>query len=202
MYGTIKLSLLKRGSKLLTRSHRLVSVAIVEFGLIASNQFLIKTSPSSALVLLCATAIGATLPDIDDYNSSASRKSLINFSLFLRHRGITHSLIGWGIFSLLLYFLMSKIMPLNLEELSSFQHPNCWLSLWLGFSIGYFLHLVEDAFSHHGINWLAPFTNRKKYRRFFHYKVGGFFEKLLTLIAVLAIIFMTGYWLLNFINIK
>lgn len=82
---------------MLTKSHRICSIAIVELSLLLTNRLLID--PVNNIIILAATAIGASLPDIDEYNSSASKKSVINFSLFLRHRGITHSFLGWAIFS-------------------------------------------------------------------------------------------------------
>lgn len=175
---------------MLTRSHRLCSVALVELGLFASNAFL--TNPISNIVILVATGIGASLPDIDEYNSSTSRKSLINFSLFLRHRGITHSLLGWLFFSAGLFFLMNHFMPIQLK---AHALPNWWGSLWLGLTIGYFLHLIEDSFSKEGIDWFVPFKKKKFHRSWFHYKVGGWFEKLLTFIAVVSIAIMTACWI-------
>lgn len=174
---------------MLTRSHRLVSVAAVELGLIATDNFLVN--PTSNIVLLFATAVGASLPDIDEYNSTVSRKSLINFSLFLRHRGITHSLLGWLIFSGGLYFLMNYFMPIKIKP---FIVPNYWGSLWLGLVIGYFLHLLEDSFSNQGVDWLTPFFVRKNHSKFLHYKVGGPFEHLVTFLASMGIICMTIYW--------
>ncbi|KRM40552.1 hypothetical protein FC39_GL000576 [Lactobacillus hamsteri DSM 5661 = JCM 6256] len=176
--------------EVLTRSHRLLSVAVVELGLIATDNFLIN--PASNIVLLLATAVGASLPDIDEYNSTVSRKSLINFSLFLRHRGITHSLLGWLIFAGGLYFLMNYFMPIKIPP---HMVPNYWGSLWLGLVIGYFLHLVEDSFSNQGVNWLQPFFVRKKHGKFLHYKVNGPFEHIVTFIATSGIIFMTVYWI-------
>jgi len=177
--------------KVLTRSHRLFSIAVVELGLIATDTFL--TNPVSNVVLLLATGVGASLPDIDEYNSTTSRKSPINFSLFLRHRGITHSLLGWIIFSTILYFCMNHFSPI---ALSMSKSPNYWESIWLGLVIGYLLHLIEDSFSRQGVAWLMPFSKKKRYRKFLHYKVGGAFEKAITLLATLSIVLMSIYWLL------
>ena len=180
----------KEAKGMLTRSHRLVSIAVVELGLITSNLFIMN--PGSNIIILLATGVGATLPDIDEYNSSASRKSLINFSLLLRHRGITHSLLGWLFFSASLFFIMNYFMPVRLVK---GQLPNWWGSIWLGLVIGYFLHLVEDSFSKQGVDWLAPFSKKKFRRPIFRYKVGGFFEKCITTIAILGIILMSFYWI-------
>ena len=150
---------------MLTRSHRICSIAIVELSLLLTNRLLID--PVNNIIILAATAIGASLPDIDEYNSSASKKSVINFSLFLKHRGITHSFLGWAIFSGGLYYLMNKFIPIHINNLTS---QNYWSALWFGLVIGYFLHLVEDSFSKQGVEWLAPFYKKKR----------NFFKKFLT----------------------
>lgn len=175
--------------KLLTKSHRICSIAIVELGLIASSS--IVKNPVSIVIILAATAVGASLPDIDEYNSTVSRKSIINFSLFLKHRGITHSLLGWLIFSGGLYYLMSLLLPVNVNFK---EIPDCWSSLWLGLVIGYLLHLIEDSFSQKGVQWFAPFSGKKKHH-VISYRAGGFFEKMLAFIALVSVIVMTCYWI-------
>ena len=174
---------------MLTRSHRIFSIALIEFGLAATNN--LQINPGSSFIMLLGTGVGASLPDIDEYNSSVSRKSIINFSLFLRHRGITHSLIGFLIFSGGIYFLMSLLMPIRF---TSWNLPDYWSSLWLGLTIGYFLHLLDDSFSKRGVNWLTPFR-KKCHGPKLHYKVGGPFEKLIVFIAIILIIILTIYWL-------
>lgn len=66
---------------MLTKSHRICSIAIVELSLLLTNRLLID--PVNNIIILAATAIGASLPDIDEYNSSASKKSVINFAELL-----------------------------------------------------------------------------------------------------------------------
>lgn len=172
---------------MLIKSHRLCSIAVVEAGLIATNIYL--KNPLADVVMLAATAVGASLPDIDHYNSTVSRKSPINFSLFLRHRGITHTLLGWVIFTGVLYFLMNLFLPIRLRPFKL----TYWTGLWLGLVIGYFLHLLEDSFSTQGVNWLAPFHKANTHGKFLRYKVGGPFEKMVSFIASAAILGMTAY---------
>lgn len=172
---------------MLIKSHRLCSIAIVEAGLIVTNVYF--KNPLADVLMLAATAVGASLPDIDHYNSTVSRKSPINFSLFLHHRGITHTLLGWLIFTGVLYFLMSLLMPIHLRPFKL----NYWTSLWLGLVVGYFLHLLEDSFSTQGVNWLAPFHKANTRGKFLRYKVGGPFEKMITFLAFLAVLGMTAY---------
>lgn len=181
---------------MLTRSHRIFSIAIVELGLIATDTFLIN--PTSNIILLLATGVGASLPDIDEYNSTTSRKSPINFSLFLRHRGITHSLFGWLAFSIILYFCMNHFFPITL---SMSKPPNYWKSIWLGLVIGYLLHLIEDSFSRQGVAWLPHFFKKKHRGKFLHYKVGGPFERAIIFLAAIGITLMSIYWLLIIIRL-
>jgi inner membrane protein len=67
-----------------------------------TNRLLID--PVNNIIILAATAIGASLPDIDEYNSSASKKSVINFSLFLDIAGL-HILFLVGQFFLVVYII-------------------------------------------------------------------------------------------------
>ena len=174
---------------MLTKSHRICSIAIVELTLLLTNRLFID--PVNNIIILAATAIGASLPDIDEYNSSASKKSIINFSLFLKHRGITHSFLGWAIFTTLLYYAMNKFLPIRINNFTS---QNYWSAIWFGLVIGYFLHLIEDSFSKQGVDWLAPFYKKKRRLRFY-YKVGGCFESFINIISYVAVIVMTFYWI-------
>lgn len=174
---------------MLARSHRLCSLALVELGLLTAN-LLVKNSFQN-MGLLLATAIGSSLPDLDQYGSAASRRSLINFSLLFRHRGITHCLLGWLVFSYLSYRLMNWLLPFKIEGQ---MLAHFWPCLWLGFSIGYLLHLLEDSFSRQGVDWFWPLF-RKQSHSFGRYKVGGCYEKILAAFAFLAIMGMSLYWL-------
>lgn len=183
---------------MLTRTHRVLSIAIVEMGLISTNYYL--ENPLANGILILATGVGASLPDIDEYNSSVSRKSLINFSLLLRHRGITHSLLGWIIFSALAFLAMNFFMPIKVKIP---KMPNYWTCLWLGLVIGYFLHLIEDSFSYQGVHWLAPFTHPNPFKKkHFRYRVGGLFEKLIAFLSIVGILVMTAFWLIKEFHIN
>lgn len=182
---------------MLAKSHCICSIALAQAGLLATDH-LLTSKPISLIIMLAATGVGALLPDIDEHNSTASRNSPINFSFFLRHRGIAHSLVGWAFFSGVLYFLMNYFRPIALKS-SIFN--NDWGCLWLGFVIGYLLHLVEDGFSRGGINWLWPLT-KNPLRLWPHYKVGAKFEKFVTFIAKVAIVVMTAYWLVFYLKIN
>lgn len=179
---------------MLARAHSLCSIAIVEAGLLATHH-LVTNRPVPLLIMLAATGVGALLPDVDQHNSTASRNSPINFSFFFRHRGITHTIVGWIVFSVILYYLMNyfRIIPLNAAIFS-----DDWGCLWLGLVVGYILHLIEDGFSRGGINWLWPLT-KKPLKLWPHYKVGGKFENFLTFLAKLSLLGVSFYWIYLFL---
>ncbi|MBP2057938.1 inner membrane protein [Lactobacillus colini] len=179
---------------MLARAHCICSIAIAEAGLFATNH-LIENKPIPLLIMLAATGVGALLPDVDQHNSTASRNSPVNFSFFFRHRGITHTIVGWLIFSSALYYFMNYFRKVPLT-LTIFR--NDWGCLWLGLVVGYILHLVEDGFSRGGINWLWPLTS-KPLKLWPFYKVGGKFEKFLTFLAKLAILIVSFYWIYLFL---
>lgn len=178
---------------MLAHSHRICSVAIVELGLLATNSLL--SNPIPNLIILVATSIGSSLPDLDQYNSKASRHSPINFSFFLRHRGVTHSLLGWLGFSYGLYALMNHFIAIKIEPAMFHDY---WSCIWVGLVIGYLLHLIEDSFSNEGVDWLAPFSKRKG-KPLIHYKVGGCLEKIIASLAYAGIVIMSLYWIWLFI---
>ncbi len=118
-------------------------------------------------IIFCVILLTSTsLPDIDTKDSKISRKipilpSLI--SLFTIHRGIIHSIYPIILISAILY------------PYSSFYT--------LAFIIGYLSHLVLDALTIQGVNFLHPFAQ-------FHLKgfikTGSILELILfiTLIAI------------------
>lgn len=86
-----------------------------------------------------AIALGSLFPDIDTRYSLLGRYN--PFVFIMKHRGYTHTIVGWVVFSLL-----SSIILNNLT--------------W-GFVYGYGLHLILDTLTPMGIMWLYPF--RKNY---------------------------------------
>ncbi len=112
------------------------------------------------LYLLVVMAVGA-LPDLDHENSKLGRRIkplswLLN--TFLGHRGIVHSIFP----IILAYLFFAYYLDL----------------VWVGvaFSVGYFSHLVGDAFTYGGIAFLHPITSFRV-RGFI--KTGGFLEEIL-----------------------
>ncbi|GAB6098169.1 hypothetical protein JCM16358_00480 [Halanaerocella petrolearia] len=108
---------------------------------------------SSLIKFYIAAIIGALIPDIDHANSKAGKKLWFiskPLKLFgIKHRGVTHSLLGMILFGL----LTKQLIDLN------------WIDLivWLGLIIGYFSHLIADMFNKQGVPLFYPNQQRFKF---------------------------------------
>lgn len=105
--------------------------------------------------------IGCQLPDIDSPNSRINR-SLRPFSKIASHfghRGFTHSLWCWIIFSGLLYVILKYTR--QVPEFTSFYA--IWRVFCISLSIGYLMHLIEDWFSWSGVIWFYPFGHYRRW---------------------------------------
>lgn len=103
-------------------------------------------------------AIGGLAPDIDLETSRISMHFWRTSKIFqkLGHRGYTHTLLA-------LCLLMAPVFLLRMYT----PIPVAWLSAFLAFSGGYFMHLVQDSFTMLGVPWLKPLRNSK-------FKIAGF----------------------------
>lgn len=93
--------------------------AVVTLGLVS----LTYISPLDGLIGL----VGATFPDID-------------YKIGIKHRTITHSLIGLLGSTLFVYYFAPKVA--------------------LVFGLNYLLHLVADSFTKTGVPYLYPFSKK------------------------------------------
>lgn len=91
---------------------------------------------------MAAIIVGSLLPDIDTPYSLLGKYNILSHAM--KHRGITHTLIGMLIFALFVYVLFGNFV-------------------W-GFVFGYILHLIFDTITPMGIMWLYPYN--KKYYSF------------------------------------
>lgn len=144
--------------------HQISSWAIAATGLVWS-QNVSMTHVLTGATILGATTVGALLPDVDHPNSVISKRLGIPLYKLFTHRGMTHSLLGWLIFSGLTYMLGNYVFS-YFDLVNPLVHVS--FCLWLGLSLGYFLHLLEDSWSRAGIRWLAPFTQFDKWS-YYHY---------------------------------
>ena len=92
---------------------------------------------------------------------------------FSKHRGITHSLLGSGIFILLIHSISSEIGK------SAFAIP---------FAIGYIMHIVSDMFTSAGVQLFYPAKKRIKF--LLRFKTNSTFEKIVMHIAFAVFVYM------------
>ena len=115
------------------------------------------TSPSF-LLLMAGGILGSLLPDIDHKNSYIGRKTLGIFS-FLKHRGLTHSLI----------FALSILTVMLIFNINN--------SFTLGLFVGILSHLALDLITHSGLEYLFyPFKFPIRLPKINPIKTGGIFE--------------------------
>lgn len=144
--------------------HQISSFSIAAAGLVWSQNASMSHFLTGAVVL-GATTVGALLPDVDHPNSVISKKLGIPIYKLFNHRGITHSLLGWSLFTFGMYMLGNYFFGYT-----TFKQPLTHVSfcIYMGLSLGYFLHLLEDSWSRAGIRWLAPFTGFDKWSYYHH----------------------------------
>ena len=141
---------------MLTRTHLVFSLFVF---LILFNylDFLNRT------LFLIFVLIGTLIVDIDSRKSRVGRWILFRpFQLFVKHRGVMHTLI----FGLLLSFVIYFFNP----------------SAGFGFFAGYFLHLFLDMFTKSGIRLFWPIFNSKVG---FGIRTGGLVEEILFVLLFL-----------------
>jgi inner membrane protein len=101
-------------------------------------------SGGNEILFLVFVLLGSVLPDIDDGNSKIKKASGVLGSIvsfMFKHRGIFHSLI----MVIVLFIVMSF-----------------WNSYYaIGLTIGYLSHLLSDALTPMGIQFLYPFSSFK-----------------------------------------
>ncbi|PGZ34560.1 hypothetical protein COE50_06105 [Bacillus anthracis] len=130
------------------------------------------------LTNITAVCLGALLPDIDEPNSFIGQRTRGVSDLIhavFDHRGMTHSLVGIAVTSILM-LLIAGVTPL------SFITALCVI-------FGYCLHIIEDSFSVSGVKWLLPFS-KKRYQSGFHvisYRTGGWAEMGVFFVSIVLI---------------
>lgn len=163
------------------RTHALIGVSSLWLLTFIPNVL----TPDTLAPLAACAALGALLPDLDARSSTVKYLSIARIQPFapvavilsrdLGHRGATHSLMGLGVFAVL-------ILPIGFF----YQWP-----LWTALSLGYISHLAADACTKSGIPFLHP--NRKRYHllpRDWRFTTGSLAEDALVPIIALAILFL------------
>lgn len=134
----------------------LITIKAITFFELYNNfqiEFLLVIYQTNRITLYAGAIFGALIPDIDHINSRIGNKlkpiSKLIKLLGVKHRGITHSLLGIIIFS----FLIKKLFYLN------------WISQGWYYSLllGYISHLIADMFNSTGLPILFPLKYRFKF---------------------------------------
>jgi inner membrane protein len=114
--------------------------------------------------IILFAVLGSIIPDIDHPRSVIGKLFLpISIPLERRygHRSVTHSLIGWAIFSVLfavLVLFVFWILGFVLKfDVGGWDLPPRWIA---AFSISYFSHLVLDMFNKRGSQMFWPDPGR------------------------------------------
>lgn len=106
-----------------------------------------------------AVVVGANLPDLDVLGYPFGGKPYY----LCHHRGLTHSLLGLGVESLLLAGLIA-LSALGLRRLLGREGPPLrFRGLWLAAGIGLLSHLVLDSLNTYGVRPFLPFSEARFY---------------------------------------
>lgn len=143
--------------------------------------FLLKAPPDitfgTLITALGANMLGGLAPDIDNATSDFWDKirggnilAKIVKPFVGKHRMLSHSLLGMGIFALLLHYLLLGMGSFLLVDMDI---------IWWSVMIGFASHLLADAMTKQGIPLLFPFSWEFGIPpiEFFRMKTGGFTEK-------------------------
>ena len=98
--------------------------------------FLPHSAVQNMVLFVVAAFVAATIPDLD-----------LTIP-FMKHRGISHSLVGLATVTIIC------------TAIAVYLRDNTAMWFFAGFPIGYFSHLVSDSFTEHRVAWLRPFDNK------------------------------------------
>lgn len=101
---------------------------------------------TSPIIFFVFLLFGSLFPDLDAHDSKLGSK-IFPISLFLKHRGMFHTVFLLLLFSSLIYFIFPTKM------------------FYLAFGIGFLSHLILDALNYAGIRPFYPIH---------HFEVKGF----------------------------
>jgi len=118
----------------------------------------IELSPALAVILILSTGLGSSTPDLDTPSGGLWKKvpagsiisRIVNPIFIGGHRHLSHSFIGFGIFTFLFWLLIKLIAP-NLPMIH-----NSEFIILAAFGLGYASHLLADMFTEAGVPLLFP----------------------------------------------
>ena len=139
-------------------THRVGGVCsgVIASTVLFSSNFGVTELLSSSIIVASAT-IGSLTPDIDHPTSRVGKKFLLKpFSIFLNkffgHRTITHSVI---------VAILMTIVLFSLSTMTTGVLNYIYTNAVIGYSVGYFSHLLLDMFTVEGIPVFYPLIKRK-----------------------------------------
>ncbi|EZP77407.1 membrane-bound metal-dependent hydrolase [Parageobacillus genomosp. 1] len=130
------------------------------------------TSLSFTASYTAGVVIGSLLPDIDEPKSYVGRRSMgmsNKVKEAFGHRGMTHSLVVWGVIALVISWESSSLFA-------------------AGFVLGYLFHILEDFFSVQGVPLFWPFTVKRL--KIPIYRTGNLVEKALFYVAFALLVYI------------
>ncbi len=140
-----------------------------------NRKILPRSKKIDKMAVYTIMAIGAGYLYVKNSNMAVALYAIPLFLMiaFSKHRGITHSILGSGIF----IFSIHSI---------SFEFGNS--AFVIPFAIGYIMHIVSDMFTSAGIQLFYPVKKRIKF--LLRFKTNSTFEKVVMYTAVAVSVYM------------
>lgn len=174
-----------------------LSTGILFSSLVFLLIYKIELTPALAILLIFSTILGSSAPDLDTPTGGLWRKipagsivSRIVKPIFIGgHRHLSHSIIGFGLFTALFWLFLRFVLPKYLILDTGY--------LLLAFALGYLSHILADMFTEEGVPIFFPWDYHfgippnplEKVR----IKTGQWFENLIVYpivnIAIIAVLY-------------
>lgn len=130
--------------------------------------FLLMPLFEHQIVFLMLFLVGSVFPDIDSkFSKVGNKKFLRPFQFFVSHRGIVHSLFFILIIGIILWSFF-------------------YLEVYLGFILGFFIHLFIDGLTPRGVKVFYPFEFKFKGKL----KTGGYGETTIFVFSLVISLFL------------
>ncbi len=153
--------------------------------------------PATLSAVIVVSYLGSLIPDADDAGADIWHSIPLGHTVgkitdpFLKHRNISHSLIGLIIYTIIVYMILNLM-------------PSYWsisiLPVTIATSIAYASHLLTDAFTVEGIPifwpWHRMFGIPPKPFDGIRIETGGWFENIIifSLVNIGVIFLVISYW--------
>ena len=139
-----------------SRTHDVAAITFLSVAFFISPEE--KMTITTLLLAVLFNQIGGILPDIDQptapfWKNLPAQKyigKIVDKALFGGHRFLTHSIIGFGIFSFISYLILNLFKSTSIDI----------AIILIAFALGYISHLVLDSLTKEGVPWLLPITKK------------------------------------------